>query len=193
MVRTFSGVSRTQSATRCEPVLVVAAAAEPGVEQPAADARPVDLAGILVLELGHAAFAAAVAERFPLGRAHRLERLGFPEGFVHGERFDPDGAAGQAHARRPAASTAWESTAPARQRPQSRRCGTNCGVKGLGGDGTFHSGESSMKRQTWLLAGTALGLLMAAAPAASAAQPANQPTLHATARRRLAAARPGRN
>ena len=37
-----------------------------------------------------------------------------------------------------------------------------------------------MNRQTWLLAGSALGLLMAAAPAASAAQPANQPSLHAT-------------
>src|SRR5690606_5020583 len=62
---------------------IVAAAATLRVEQPAGDAGPVDFAGILVLQLGQAAFAAAVAKRFPFGRAHRLERLGFPEWLTH--------------------------------------------------------------------------------------------------------------
>src|SRR5262249_18286295 len=72
-----------------QPVLVIRAAAEPGVEQPAADGRPVDVACILVLELGHAAFAAAVTKRFPLGRGHLLERLRLPEGFHRDDLVPP--------------------------------------------------------------------------------------------------------
>ena len=67
-----------------EPVGVVRTPAGGVVEQAAAHRGPVDFAGILVLKLGKAAFAAAVAERFPLGGAHFLQRLGFPERLVHG-------------------------------------------------------------------------------------------------------------
>src|SRR5690606_2771078 len=62
---------------------IVGAPAQLGIEQPASDAGEVDIAGILVLELGQAALAAAVAERFPLRRRHRLQRLGFPERLIH--------------------------------------------------------------------------------------------------------------
>src|SRR4029453_8351076 len=68
-----------------EAVLVIRASAQPRIEQPAADRGPVDLAGVLVFELCHAAFAAAVAKRLPLRRGHLLQRLGLPEGCgVHG-------------------------------------------------------------------------------------------------------------
>jgi hypothetical protein len=39
----------------------------------------VDFTGILVLELFQAAARAAVAQAFPLGVGHLLQRLGFPE------------------------------------------------------------------------------------------------------------------
>jgi len=75
---------------------IVGAAAVLGVEQPAADACPEDLARILVLELRQAAFAAAVAKRFPFGRGHRLKRLGFPEWRGHFGGFGPPRPSGQA-------------------------------------------------------------------------------------------------
>lgn len=75
-----------------QPVGIVGTAAAFGVEQPATDARPVDFAGILVLQLRQTAFAAAVAKRFPLGRRHRLERLGFPEWRTHCADVAPAGA-----------------------------------------------------------------------------------------------------
>jgi hypothetical protein len=72
-----------------KPIRIVLAAAPLRVEQSAADAGEVDLAGVLVLELGQAAFAAAVAERFPLGGGHLLQRLGFPERLGHGAHVMP--------------------------------------------------------------------------------------------------------
>src|SRR3546814_13572487 len=59
---------------------VVGAAAGVPVEQLARDAGLVDLARILELDLQQAAFAAAVAERFPLRPGHLGERLAPPEG-----------------------------------------------------------------------------------------------------------------
>src|SRR5690606_9424374 len=66
-----------------EAVVVVAASAGGAVEQAAADAGPIDFTGIFVLELGEAAFAAAVAKRLPFGCAHLFERPGLPERFFH--------------------------------------------------------------------------------------------------------------
>src|ERR1700722_19809158 len=60
-------------------VLIIAAAAGPAVKQPAANVREVNLARILVFELGEAAAATAVTEAFPFGQGHLVERLGPPE------------------------------------------------------------------------------------------------------------------
>jgi hypothetical protein len=61
------------------PVLIVATAAGMAIEQAAADVGVVNVAAILVLELDEATAPAAVAEAFPFGFAHLLERLGPPE------------------------------------------------------------------------------------------------------------------
>ena len=60
-------------------VRVVAALAGAEVEQPAGDVGERQLVGVVVAQLVQAAAAAAVAERFPLGAGHLLERLGLPE------------------------------------------------------------------------------------------------------------------
>ena len=49
------------------------------VEQAAGDTSHCDFSGVFVFEFVEAAFAAAVAHRFPLGLVHLFEFLGFPE------------------------------------------------------------------------------------------------------------------
>src|SRR5437660_42642 len=60
-------------------VWIVLAGTGAGLEQAAGDMGEVDLAGILVLELLQAAARAAVAQAFPFGVRHFVQRLGFPE------------------------------------------------------------------------------------------------------------------
>ena len=60
-------------------VLVILSGAQPGIQQLAGNVGEIDLAGILVLELFQAAARAAVAQAFPFGAGHLLQRLGFPE------------------------------------------------------------------------------------------------------------------
>src|SRR5689334_692129 len=60
------------------PVLIVEAAAVPAIEQLAGDVRRIEEAGLLILELVHAATAAAVAQRLPLAAVERGQGL-FPE------------------------------------------------------------------------------------------------------------------
>src|SRR5262249_46755510 len=55
------------------------AAAAVVIELPAGHVGPIDFPAVLVFELHEAAFAAAVAERLPLGRSHIGEALGLPE------------------------------------------------------------------------------------------------------------------
>src|SRR5258708_35803244 len=55
----------------------------------------IDFSGILVLELFQAAARAAVAQAFPFGAGHLLQRLGFPkESLLIGGRRGTDGHAG---------------------------------------------------------------------------------------------------
>jgi len=61
---------------------IIPAAASEAVEKRATDIRVEDLAAILVFQLEEAAAATAVAEAFPLGGGHRLQRLRPPERFV---------------------------------------------------------------------------------------------------------------
>lgn len=58
---------------------VIAAEAGLAIEQAAGDVGRVEIAGIFVLDLVQAAFAAAVAQRFPLRAVEGGERL-LPEG-----------------------------------------------------------------------------------------------------------------
>ena len=62
---------------------IIAACTFSGIKQPTADAGPVDFASVFIFKLGQAAFATAIAKRFPLGPAHLFERLGFPERLPH--------------------------------------------------------------------------------------------------------------
>src|SRR5262249_56469875 len=55
------------------------AAAGAAVEKPAGYVGPIDLAGVLVLQLHQATLAAAVAQRLPLGGRHLVESLALPE------------------------------------------------------------------------------------------------------------------
>ena len=153
-----------------QPVGIVRAATGRAVEQATADARPVDLAGILVLELRQAALAAAVAKRFPLRGAHRLKRRRLPERLFH------DAACGARRARRQARrqrSTIAKRRShdiailPSGKSREAMRVprGTIDGSACLGGDGTLHLRRlPKMKRQPRILAGTAIGLFMASAP-----------------------------
>src|SRR5258708_36370666 len=55
----------------------------------------IDFSGILVLELFQAAARAAVAQAFPFGAGHLLQRLGFPkESLLIGGRRGTDGHVG---------------------------------------------------------------------------------------------------
>jgi len=61
------------------PVRIILAGAQPGIQQSAGNMGEIDLAGILVLELLEATPRAAVAQAFPFGVGHLLQRLGFPK------------------------------------------------------------------------------------------------------------------
>src|SRR5690606_3734016 len=61
------------------PLRVMRAAARAEIEQPTSKPGRVDLTRVLVLELEQAAASATIAEGFPLGIGHLLERLLFPE------------------------------------------------------------------------------------------------------------------
>ena len=60
-------------------VAVILALRGAPVEQAAGDVGRIELAGLLILELVQAAFAAAVAQRLPLAAVELGERLRFPE------------------------------------------------------------------------------------------------------------------
>ena len=70
-------------------IVVILAAAGSRIKQAASHGGPVDFACVLVLELGQAAFAAAVAKRLPLLGRHRLERQALPERGFHEAAFGP--------------------------------------------------------------------------------------------------------
>ena len=58
---------------------IVDASARVAIEQLAANIREMNLARVFVLELDEAAAAAAVAQAFPFGQTHLVERLRAPE------------------------------------------------------------------------------------------------------------------
>ena len=65
------------------PVCVILAAACFEIEKSAGDIRHRDVAVVFVFELMQTAFAAAVAQRFPLGGRHLVQTLAFPERKAH--------------------------------------------------------------------------------------------------------------
>src|SRR6202140_4171558 len=62
-----------------KPIRIVLAGAQSGIQELAGNVGEIDLAGVLVLKLFEAAPRTAVAQAFPFGAAHLLQRLGFPK------------------------------------------------------------------------------------------------------------------
>lgn len=65
-------------------VFIIAAAAGLAIKQTAANAGPVNIAGVIILQLGQATFAATVTQGFPFLRRHFFQCLGRPERLSHG-------------------------------------------------------------------------------------------------------------
>lgn len=155
---------------RLQPVRIVGTAAGAGIEEAAADGREVDVARVLVLELGQAALAAAVAQRFPLRGGHLLEGNGLPERLRHGAHVSLAVVAVKAGA----AIRMTAATSSPTIRPGWVVEGTKAPAEGLRAEGPSNTEmkESALnKLKTKIAAATALGLLMAeAAPVAYAAQ-----------------------
>jgi hypothetical protein len=83
-VEPVDGVRRQHGTGRhfFQPLLINRAAAGFLIHIPAHQIGVIDVTGIFILQLGHAAFAAAITEGFPLAGGHFFQALALPEGYL---------------------------------------------------------------------------------------------------------------